>query len=47
LPKYQRFAVEDYLQSLNPSPLAPGQFNDSGNVGNLFIFSRRILLNCR
>lgn len=31
----------------NPSLFAPGKFNDSGNVGNLFISSHRILLNCR
>ena len=45
---YQKSAVEQYSQKyLNPSPFASGQYNDSGNVGILFIFSYRILINCR
>jgi len=33
LPEYQRSAVEGYSQKyLNPSPFAPGQYNDSGNA---------------
>jgi len=33
LPEYQRYAVEEYTRKyLNPSPFAPGQYNDSGNA---------------
>ena len=47
MPEYQRFAVEDYSQRyLCPSPFAAGQYNDSGNVGNLFFSSHRILIFC-
>ena len=47
LPEYQRSAVEDYSQKyLTPSPFVTGQYNDSGNVGNLLILSHCILLNC-